>query len=175
MGFENNDVRRLFIRKVYAILSVQLIVTACFVAAFMGIDSVNSNEQLYFLVSNYLRIHEGRWNSNSLRKSRCLHDNIFLPCLPLLQLSAQISSQCHHAFRLHDCNVCCSCCDSFQLSNGSCSSCSCDDCYNCTCCHRIARDLPLYKNIISKAYFEIETFNFSVRSSEDFFVEIRHH
>jgi len=42
VGFENNDVRRLFIRKVYAILSVQLIVTAGFVAAFMGIESVNN-------------------------------------------------------------------------------------------------------------------------------------
>jgi len=42
VGFGNNDVRRLFIRKVYAILSVQLIVTAGFVAAFMGIDSVKN-------------------------------------------------------------------------------------------------------------------------------------
>jgi len=46
VGFENNDIRRLFIRKVYAILSIQLIVTAGFVAAFMGIDSVKNYMQV---------------------------------------------------------------------------------------------------------------------------------
>ncbi|CAG5098878.1 Oidioi.mRNA.OKI2018_I69.XSR.g16054.t2.cds [Oikopleura dioica] len=40
VGFDNNDVRRLFIRKVYAILSVQLIVTAGFIAAFMSSEEI---------------------------------------------------------------------------------------------------------------------------------------
>ena len=119
----------------------------------MGIESVNSNYQPWFLVFNDLRFYEGRRSSNCLRESRCLHGYIFLSRLPMLQFPAQISSQCHHAFHLHDCNVCCGCCDSFQLPDRSCSSCSCDNSNDRSRCHRIARDLQLFENIISKVSF----------------------
>jgi len=40
VGFEDNYVRRLFIRKVYAILTVQLVVTGAVIAAFQSIDAL---------------------------------------------------------------------------------------------------------------------------------------
>jgi len=50
VGFEDNTVRRLFIRKVYSILTLQLIVTGAIIAAFQTSDDIQ----------NYVR-SEGNW------------------------------------------------------------------------------------------------------------------
>ena len=47
-GFEDNSVRRLFIRKVYAVLTLQLAFTAGIIAIFNGSESVNE----YFTDAN---------------------------------------------------------------------------------------------------------------------------